>query len=62
MTNHEKPRPIPKGRVTMCMDQDIIDTFKHLAATEERNYQTMINKVLRDYINNLPPEQRYHNR
>jgi uncharacterized protein (DUF4415 family) len=57
-----QPKLKERGRVNLHLDQDIIDHFKHVGATEERPYQPLINKVLRDYIESLPPEQRYHNR
>jgi uncharacterized protein (DUF4415 family) len=59
MTNQVKPK---KERCNLHLDADVLAHFKHVGATEERPYQPLINKVLRDYIESLPPEQRYHNR
>lgn len=51
-----------RERVCLYLDKDIVAHFKHLASTEERPYQPLMNKVLRDYLDALPIEQRYHNR
>ena len=45
--------PIPKGktRITIRIDDDILDWFRdQVNAAGGGNYQTMINNVLRDYI------------
>lgn len=41
-----------KTRVTIRLDADIIETFKHMAeeTNESRGYQTLINQALRDYL------------
>jgi len=52
----------PKVRVNLHLEEGVVAHFKHVAELEERPYQPLINKVLREYIESLPPEQRYHNR
>ncbi|HVE70535.1 MAG TPA: BrnA antitoxin family protein [Thermoanaerobaculia bacterium] len=47
--------PVPKGksRITIRIDDDILDWFReHVNAAGGGNYQTMINTALRDYITN----------
>ena len=41
---------IPKMRITINLDRDIIAYFKHQAAETARGYQTLINDALRQYI------------
>ena len=46
--------PVPKGktRITIRIDDDILDWFREqVNAAGGGNYQTMINNVLREYIN-----------
>ena len=45
--------PVPKGktRITIRIDDDVLDWFRdQVNAAGGGNYQTMINNVLRDYI------------
>ena len=45
--------PVPKGksRITIRIDEDILDWFREqVNAAGGGNYQTMINSALRDYI------------
>lgn len=45
--------PVPKGktRITIRIDDEILDWFRdQVNAAGGGNYQTMMNKVLRDYI------------
>lgn len=51
-----------KERITIWLDKKVIAHFKHIAEQEERPYQPLMNKVLRDYLESLPIEQQYHNR
>jgi len=47
------PTPLGKTRITIRLDNEIIDWFRR--QVEDRgggNYQTMINNALRDYISN----------
>jgi uncharacterized protein (DUF4415 family) len=47
--------PVPKGksRITIRIDDDILDWFREqVNAAGGGNYQTMINTALRDYISN----------
>lgn len=54
--NHPELKAIqrtPKARVTIQLDQDIVDAFKQAAATENAlPYQTQINQALRQYLEN----------
>lgn len=40
----------PKVRITIELDKDVVDYFKMLAHKEERPYQPLMNKVLRDHV------------
>ena len=40
-----------KTRITMYVDNEILDAFRSLSEETGRGYQTMINEVLRDYVN-----------
>lgn len=45
--------PVPKGktRITIRIDDDVLDWFRdQVNASGGGNYQTMINNVLREYI------------
>ena len=47
--------PVPKGksRITIRIDDDILDWFREqVNAAGGGNYQTMINTALRDYMTN----------
>lgn len=45
------PLPIGKTRITIRLDDDIIEWFRQQTETQGGgNYQTMINQVLRDYV------------
>jgi uncharacterized protein (DUF4415 family) len=47
------PLPPGKSRITIRLDTDIIDWFRQQAEAQGGgNYQTMINKVLREYVSN----------
>ena len=41
---------IPKMRITINLDRDVVAYFKHQAAETARGYQTLINDALRQYI------------
>ena len=46
------PRDPNKVRITIRLDADIVDYFKsQVHKTGGGNYQTMINSVLREYLN-----------
>lgn len=51
-----------KERVCLYVDKDVVAYFKHIADSNERAYTPLMNKVLRDYVDALPAEQKYHNR
>jgi uncharacterized protein (DUF4415 family) len=39
-----------KSRITMYLDNEILDAFRALAEQSGRGYQTLINEVLGDYL------------
>lgn len=39
-----------KTRVTMYLDNDVIEVFRAKSDTAGRGYQTLINEALKDYI------------
>jgi uncharacterized protein (DUF4415 family) len=39
-----------KSRITMYVDADIVDYFKKEAEGQEKGYQTLINQVLREFV------------
>lgn len=44
-------------KVTMNLDGDIVGYFKKLASEDGRPYQSLINQVLREYIEGSRPEK-----
>ncbi|WIG55191.1 MAG: hypothetical protein OJF61_000977 [Rhodanobacteraceae bacterium] len=40
-----------KTRITIMLDNDVLDAFRERAEAEGRGYQTAINNALRDAIN-----------
>jgi uncharacterized protein (DUF4415 family) len=40
-------KPIPKTAISIRLDNDVLDWFK----TQGKGYQTLINAVLRSYVN-----------
>ncbi|NEP23596.1 MAG: BrnA antitoxin family protein [Moorea sp. SIO3I6] len=51
------PMPSGKTRITICLDNDVIEWFReqvHLSGGG--NYQTLINQVLRQHIQHQPIE------
>ncbi len=40
-----------KTRITIYIDNDVIEAFRNRAEQSGRGYQTMINQVLREYLN-----------
>jgi uncharacterized DUF497 family protein/uncharacterized protein (DUF4415 family) len=40
-----------KTRITIHLDDDVLETFRERADTEGRGYQTMINEALREHLN-----------
>ena len=51
------PRNI-KERITIFLDQDIVDHFRAEAKKEITGYQTLINAALRSYVIKTPIEKR----
>ena len=39
-----------KTRITIHVDNDVLDAFRKRADAEGRGYQTMINEALREYL------------
>ena len=39
-----------KTRITIYLDDDILETFRELADSAGSGYQTMINQALREYL------------
>ncbi len=39
-----------KTRITIFLDDDILETFRERADSAGRGYQTMINEALREYL------------
>ena len=42
-----------KIKVSVSLDEDIIETIKDLAEQDDRNFSSYINKVLKEHIQNL---------
>lgn len=41
-----------KIKVSVSLDEDIIETIKRLAEKDDRNFSSYINKVLKEHIQN----------
>ena len=41
---------IGKTRITICLDDEVIEEFRERADSVGRGYQTMINDALKDYL------------
>ncbi len=42
-----------KSRITIYLDADIVDSFKKEAEKVETGYQTLINQILRQYVDKI---------
>ena len=42
-----------KTRITIYIDDDVLETFRERGETEGKGYQTMMNEALRDYLGNV---------
>jgi uncharacterized protein (DUF4415 family) len=42
---------VGKTRITIYIDNDVLEEFRDRADTKGRGYQTMINEALREYLN-----------
>lgn len=40
-----------KSRITIYLDNEVLDAFRTLAENEGSGYQTMINQALKEYLN-----------
>ena len=47
-------RPTGKTRITMYLDDDVLESFRDRADRAGFGYQTMINQALREYLGKLP--------
>jgi uncharacterized protein (DUF4415 family) len=45
----ERRREMAKARITICIDEDVIEQFKQLVP-EGRGYQSLINQALREWL------------
>ena len=43
------PKP-KKRKITISLDEDVVQYFQMLGHKEERAYQPLMNRVLRDYV------------
>ncbi len=43
-------RPAGKTRITIYLDNPVLETFRERADAAGRGYQTMINEALREYL------------
>jgi len=43
-------RPRNKTRITIHLDDDVLEAFRERADAEGRGYQTMINEALREHL------------
>jgi len=52
-----EPQPEGKVRITIRLDQDIVDRFFHMAEASGSGtgYQTLINAALREYLDGKAP-------
>ena len=52
-----EPEPEGKTRITIRLDQDIVDRFFRMAeeSAGETGYQTLINRALREYLDGKAP-------
>ncbi len=46
------PTPPDKVRITIRLDEDVIDWFRSQVEATGGNYQTLINQALREYVQN----------
>ena len=46
----DERRRAAKHRITIRLDQDVIDQFRHLADSEGGSYQALINIALREWL------------
>jgi uncharacterized protein (DUF4415 family) len=52
------PEPEPEGkvRITIRLDEEIVDRFLQLAEQSGSGYQTLINSALREYLEGKAPK------
>jgi uncharacterized protein (DUF4415 family) len=43
-----------KTRITICLDNDIIEEFRSRSNSKGKGYQTMMNEALREYLSKDP--------
>ena len=54
MAYQPKPR-IKKQRITILLDEEVVNAFKMIGEKECRPYQPIMNRVLREYLTNIKP-------
>lgn len=42
-----------KAKISISLDEEIIDKIKQLAEQDDRNFSSYINKVLKEHIQNI---------
>lgn len=50
---------IKKRKITIAIDEDVVQYFQMLGHKEERPYQPLMNKVLRDYVAEVTMSDKY---
>ena len=53
----ERPQRHVRVKVTMNVDGDVVEYFKKQGKEEGRPYQTLMNQILREYVNGSRPER-----
>ena len=43
-----------KTRISIYIDNDVLDEFRHLSDESGKGYQTMMNEALREYLGKSP--------
>lgn len=47
-----------RERVCLYVDKEVVTLVKHLAEMEERPYQPLMNKILREWYDALPDDKK----
>ena len=47
-----------KTRITIMLDNDVLETYRKRAAKEGMGYQTLINKALRESVGSRPVDEK----
>jgi uncharacterized protein (DUF4415 family) len=46
-------KPKGKTRITICLDDDVIEAYRKMGNEQGRGYQTLINNALRETLNSV---------